>query len=196
MQALLWRDYLCPWCYLGRDRTALMHRLGVEIVPMGYELHPEVPFSGRSHRPGGRLDQLLDHIAAECDEVGLPFRKPTHTPNTRRVLEVAEVVRTRYPESFSSFDERCYEAHWVTGADLGDLDELSTIVSASGTSWPSVQEQLNSGLGAELLAESMKAAHELGVMATPAWWVDDRLLIPGVQSRATIERWIGRLREG
>ena len=29
----------------------------------------------------------------------------------------------------------------------------------------------------------------IGVMATPAWWVADSLLIPGAQPRATIERW-------
>jgi len=33
------------------------------------------------------------------------------------------------------------------------------------------------------------------VTGTPAWWVDDRLLIPGVQERDTLERWVGRLQD-
>jgi predicted DsbA family dithiol-disulfide isomerase len=41
----------------------------------------------------------------------------------------------------------------------------------------------------------MAAARDLGVMATPAWWVDDRLLIPGAQPRATVERWVAKLLE-
>jgi predicted DsbA family dithiol-disulfide isomerase len=195
MHALLWRDYLCPWCYLGRDTTSLMEQLGVVVVPMAYELHPEVPFRGRSHRPGGRLDRLLDHIANECELVGLPFRKPTHTPNTRRALEIAEVLRTTYPESFPIYDEQCYRTHWVTGGDLGDPDSLTAIVEGSGADPGHVEELLGRGLGGETLAESMRAAHELGVTATPAWWVDDRLLIPGVQARPTVQRWITRLAE-
>ena len=43
MQALLWRDYLCPWCYLGRDRTALLESLGVTVDVRSYELHQENP---------------------------------------------------------------------------------------------------------------------------------------------------------
>jgi predicted DsbA family dithiol-disulfide isomerase len=39
----------------------------------------------------------------------------------------------------------------------------------------------------------MAEAVERGVTGTPAWWVDDRLLIPGVQDRDTVERWVGRL---
>ena len=31
MDAVLWRDYLCPWCHLGRDRTALLASLGVSV---------------------------------------------------------------------------------------------------------------------------------------------------------------------
>ena len=32
-----------------------------------------------------------------------------------------------------------------------------------------------------------------GVTATPAWWVNDALLIPGAQPREAIERWITKL---
>jgi predicted DsbA family dithiol-disulfide isomerase len=195
MQALLWRDYLCPWCYLGLDRTALMDELGVEVTPMSYELHPDVPPAGRPIRPGGRLDQVLDHIVAECREAGLPIRKPASTPNTRRALETAEIMRSRFPESFARFDADCYRAHWVVGEDLGDAATLGRLVTDAGGDRSVVEELLDSGAGTTLLAESMRAARELGVTSTPAWWVDDRLLIPGAQPRTTVRRWITKLAE-
>jgi predicted DsbA family dithiol-disulfide isomerase len=195
MQALLWRDYLCPWCYLGRDRTAVIEGLGVEVLPMAFELHPEVPQAGRAIRRGGRLDHILDLIAIECESVGLPMRKPTRSPNTRRALEIAELLRTSSPTGFREYDDRCYRAHWVDGEDLGDPTTLRRLVAASGIDPDHIDEQLANGLGAEALAASMAAAREVGVTATPAWWVDDRLLIPGVQPRATVQRWVARLLE-
>jgi len=195
VQALLWRDYLCPWCYLARDRTAAMQDLGVEVVPMGYELHPEVPLEGRPIRPGGRLDRVLDHIAEECGEAGMPMRKPTRSPNTRRALEIAEVLRTAATDAFSEYDDLCYRAHWLEGDDLGDRETLRALVSRAGADPDHVDGLLAVGVGAEALSASMGRARELGVAATPAWWVDDRLLIPGVQPRATVGRWIAKMVE-
>jgi predicted DsbA family dithiol-disulfide isomerase len=132
MQARLWRDYLCPWCFLGRDRTALIERLGVRVTPTSYELHPEVPVTGRAIRPGGRLDQVLDYIATECEQVGMPICKPTSTPNTRRALEVAEILRTWFPDAFPGYDDACYRTHWLSGGDLGDPATLRALVADAG----------------------------------------------------------------
>ena len=54
MHAVVWSDYICPWAYLGRDRTVLLCSLGVDVVPLPYELHPELPPQGRTIRPDGR----------------------------------------------------------------------------------------------------------------------------------------------
>jgi predicted DsbA family dithiol-disulfide isomerase len=195
MHALLWRDYLCPWCYLGRDRTTLIESLGVQVTPMSFELHPELPPAGRAIRPGGRLDQVLDHVIVQCAEVGMPMRKPSRTPNTRRALELAEVMRTRFPDAFRSYDEACYRTHWLTGGDLGDDQTLRALVTEAGADADQIDELLANGAGAAAVTTSMTTARDAGVYSTPAWWVDDRLLIPGAQPRDTIQRWIARLLE-
>src|SRR5947209_18121880 len=46
MQAVMWFDYVCPWAYLGRDRTTVMRSLGVDVVVRPFELHPEIPREG------------------------------------------------------------------------------------------------------------------------------------------------------
>jgi predicted DsbA family dithiol-disulfide isomerase len=193
MHALLWRDFLCPWCYLGRDRTAAMEELGVEVVALAYDLHPEVPPEGRAIRPGGRLDQVLDHIALECEQVGLPMRKPDRTPNTRQALELAEIVRGHEPHAFPAFDDACYRTHWVDGGDLGDRRTLLDLVEASGGDAATAEALLDEGVGRRAVEATMAQARDLGVTATPAWWVDDRLLIPGAQPRETVQRWVAKL---
>ena len=191
MQARLWRDYLCPWCYLGRDRTALLEDLGVEVSPMAYELHPEIPPEGRAVRPDGRFAAVLGRIAAECEAVGLPFRTPTKIANTRRALEVSEVVRTEHPDAFPTVDAAFYDAQWVRDEDLGDTAVIDDVLAAVGIDPASIDRET----GSRAVAASMAEAWEHDVTGTPAWWVDDRLLIPGVQDRDTVERWIRRLLE-
>lgn len=195
MQALLWRDYLCPWCYLGRDRTALMQRLGVDVVPLSYELHPEIPTDGRAVRPGGRLDRVLDHIAQECAEVGMPMRKPTRSPNTRRALETAELLRLHTPDALAVFDDASYQVHWVDGGDLGDPTTIRSLVDAAGADPDIIEGLLADGQGSAALDASMILAREQGVTAAPAWWIDQRLVVPGVQPRETVERWVTTLVE-
>ena len=72
---------------------------------------------------------------------------------------------------------------------------LRRLVAESGADPDQVEELLGNGVGAAALAASMTTARDLGVAATPAWWVDERLLIPGAQPRASVERWVARLLE-
>jgi predicted DsbA family dithiol-disulfide isomerase len=197
MQALVWSDYICPWAYLGRDRTALLRSLGLDVVPMPYELHPEIPPEGRSHRPDGRLAQVYAGIAEECETVGLPFRAPTRTPNSRRALSTAEVVRIHAPEQFSTLDDALFRAHFVEGRDLGDFGVLDDIVTAVGLSPDEVRAAVDRGEGEEAVRASMVRAHANGVTATPAWLFGadgEGLVLPGVQPRELYERIVTRLR--
>ncbi len=194
MEAVLWSDYLCPWCYLGRDSTATMEALGVAVTHLPYELHPDVPPSGRAVRPDGRLAGLLAHIGAQCAEVGLPFRTPARLPNTRRALESAEVVRTRWPERFDEVDAALFEAVFVTGEDIGDAVVLDAVVGRAGAPALEVESAVDGGVGRQLVDAAMELARSHGVASTPTWLLDGALLIPGAQPRDVLTRWIESIR--
>jgi len=193
MQAVVWSDYLCPWCYLGRDRTSLLESLGVMVTPLPYDLHPEMPAVGRRVSPNGRLAEVHARIGAECAAVGLPFSPPEHIPSTRLALRAGEVVRGRVPAAFAALDSALFHAVFVTGEDIGDPLVLAEVVSRSGVDGEEVVDAVARGEGADEVQASIDAAHEVGVTGTPAWLLDGRLLIPGVQDRETIERWVARL---
>src|SRR6187200_409410 len=109
MQVKVWSDYICPWCYLGRDRTALLRALGADVTQLPYELHPDLPPQGRYVEPHGRLAAVYAAIGRECEDIGMPFQTPAHVPNSRRALETAEVVRRRWPASFPALDDALFE---------------------------------------------------------------------------------------
>jgi predicted DsbA family dithiol-disulfide isomerase len=195
VHAVVWSDYLCPWCYLGTDRTMLMRELGVAVTVLPFELHPEVPLEGRAVRPDGRLARVFAAIAAECASVGLPFEPPSRVPNSRLALEIAAIVRTIAPDSFDALDASLFRAVFVDGVNIADHHALDGLVAAAGAPIDTVHAELRAGTGRTAVDTSRDAAYEHGVAATPAWLVNDTLLIPGVQPRDTITRWIGRLRE-
>lgn len=194
MDALLWSDYLCPWCYLGRDRTRLMEELGLKVVHLPFELHPGIPPEGRTIRPDGRLKATFDRVERECDELGVPFRRPTLMPNTHRALEVAELTRIHFPGAFPDLDHALFEAMWVSGRDLGDPDVVDELAARSGVATHELHAMLADGAGSRAVDASMKRAREHGVASAPSWVVGE-LTIPGAQPRATFERWIRRLLE-
>jgi predicted DsbA family dithiol-disulfide isomerase len=194
MQVKVWSDYICPWCYLGRDRTALLRSLDVEVTPLPFELHPELPPRGREVKPNGRLADVYGAIGRECQAIGMPFMPPTHVPNSRRALETAEVVRRRWPTSFPALDEALFRAHFVTGLDIGDPDVLVMLVDQTGAPSSEVSAAMEAGEGRSAVIASMDAARELGIAATPAWLFGETFVVPGVQPRELFERVVFRLR--
>jgi predicted DsbA family dithiol-disulfide isomerase len=194
VQAVVWSDYLCPWCYLGRDRTALLERLDVSVTHRPYDLHPELPAVGRRVSVTGRLADVLAYVGSECAAVGMPFRAPEHIPNTRRALLAAEVVQARWPEKFATLDDALFAAVFVDGIDIGDHDTLTTVMKEAGIDGEAVQTAIDAGEGLDSLRASMTAAHDVGVSGAPAWLLDDRLLIPGVQDHQSMEIWVERMR--
>lgn len=195
MQAVLWRDFLCPWCHLGRARTTLLEDVGVTVTARAYDLHPEVPPDGRPIRPDGRFAALLERIGDECRASGLALRRPERIPNTRRALETGELVGVRHPEVATAVDAAFFDAVWVDGRDLGDPAVVDDLLARLGLDPAPITAARDRGEGARLLEASMADARDHGVTGTPAWWVDDRLLIPGVQEATTVQRWVERLRD-
>ena len=185
MTAVVWSDYLCPWCYVGQDRTALLRSLGVEVTVLPYELHPEVPVGGRP------LQVRYSAVAAECEAVRMPFRPPTVLPNTRRVLAAAEWVRrSAEPSVFEALHTALFRAYFVDGLDIGDEEVSASLLEAVGVDPAAV----DIAAGTAWMAESMAAAREVGVTGTPAWQLSTGFVIPGVQSRQFYARVVAKAR--
>jgi predicted DsbA family dithiol-disulfide isomerase len=174
--ATLWSDYICPWCYLGQDRTALLESLGVTVVARPFELHPETPESGIP------LGRRYSRIAAACEELGLPFNAPPRLSNSHRALVAAEWVRLNAAERFERVHRAFFQAYFVDGLDIGDPGVVAQIAGD------------DVAFDESLLRDAMDDAYDAGIGGTPAWLVDERLLIPGVQDRSYYERMIKKIR--
>lgn len=187
MRVTVWSDYLCPWCYLALDREAMLEEMGVEVDVRAYELHPEIPPEGRELRQGGRTAAVFDRVGAECVEVGLPFVRPRRSPSTLDVLAAAEHVRaTQPPGVFRRVHRALLTAHFAEGRDLGDPRTVDELLVANGA---------EPGRDHAAVRASIEDAHDVGVTATPAFLFERGLLVPGVQPREQLARWVTKIRE-
>jgi predicted DsbA family dithiol-disulfide isomerase len=138
---------------------------------------------------------MYARIEQECENAGLPFRRPARVPNTRRALETAEWVRRHEPDSFDALDRALFDTHFIENRPLDDPDLLDELVSAAGADAGAARQAVDEGAMHEALRRSMEMAMDANVTGTPAWLLDGRLLIPGAQSRDLYEIWVQRLRE-
>lgn len=169
------------------------------VTALPYELHPRIPVGGVSLRErwGARYDEATSmylRIEAECEAVALPFRRPERIPNTRRALETAEHVRRSRPEAFEALDRALFDAHFVEQLDIGDPEVLDQLVTDAGADAVAVRSAVDEGLTRTALVESMDTARDIGVSGTPAWLLDQQLLLPGVLPRQLFERAVTRMR--
>jgi predicted DsbA family dithiol-disulfide isomerase len=172
----------------------------VTVTSLPYELHPEIPVGGisleeRWGRRYGEASAMYARIEQECEKAGLPFRRPARVPNTRRALETAEWVRRHQHEAFDALERALFEAHFVDNRPLDDADVVDAVVTAACADAAAARQAVESGALDEALRESMDAAMDANVTGTPAWLLDSRLTIPGVQPRDLFEIWVARLKE-
>ncbi|WP_421119541.1 DsbA family protein [Aquihabitans daechungensis] len=193
MEATCWSDYLCPWCYVGQDRSTQIASFGITVVHRPYELHPEVPAAGVTIRPDGRMAPTFARIAAECAQIGLPFRPPVRMPNTRRALETAEWVRIRHPDAAPGLHAGLFDAHFASGRAIDDPGVIDELVDAAGAPAAEVRAAVDGGAARPLVDASMTDARAAGVSSTPTWVLDDGFVIPGALDRATLDRWITKI---
>ena len=170
-----------------------MESLGLTVVHLPYELHPEIPAAGRPIGGRGRLSATFARVAEACDEVGLPFVAPTRLPNTRRALETAEWVRVHHPEAAGAVHAGLFHAHFAAGLEIDDPEVIDAIVTEAGGPAESVHSAVDEGRARQLVEASMADAHQLGVTSTPTWVLPDGFAIPGALDRATLTRWVTKI---
>ena len=182
---LHWYDFLCPFCYVGQHRNAILARHGLLVVELAFQAHPDIPPGGISAGP--RNGPMYEMLEQEAKEAGLPLRWPRHLPNTRRALAAAEWARQHQPDAFSQLHRRLFEAHFVKGQDLEDPLVIDRHAGESGINLAALHAAFADGSAEENVTEAEMTGRKHGVQGTPAWLLGHRL-VAGLRPAAEFER--------
>ena len=182
---LHWYDFLCPFCYVGQSRTAILIRHGLDVVELPFQAHPDIPPSGVPVGP--RNGPMYSNLEREAKEAGLALNWPPRLPDTRRALAASEWVRQHRPDHFAQFHKCLFAAHFALGEDLGNPAVVDRHAADLGIDVEAMRAALSdvSALTAVKEAEALGRRH--GVQGTPAWFLAQRL-ISGLHPASDFER--------
>ncbi|HEX8289109.1 MAG TPA: DsbA family protein [Pyrinomonadaceae bacterium] len=182
---LNWYDFLCPFCYIGQHRNAILMRHGLRVVELPFQAHPEIPPGGIPVGP--RVGSMYAMLEREAKEAGLLLKWSARLPNTRRALAAAEWIRRHYPRAFPQLRRELFEAHFVLGEDLDDPAVVDRHADRSGIDLTALHAALADGSAEEYVLESEMLARQYGVQGTPAWLIGEQLIV-GLRPAAEFER--------
>lgn len=182
---LHWYDFLCPYSYIGQQRTAILVQRGLTVVQLPFQSYPDIPAEGL--RVGARSGPMYIELAREAKESGMGLNWSTHFPNTRGALAAAEWVRRHQPGAFARFQKRIFEAHFVLEENIGDPAVIDRHAAELGIDIERWHSALASGRAGADVRESEILARKSGVRRSPAWLVAQQL-VTGLLSMAEFER--------
>jgi predicted DsbA family dithiol-disulfide isomerase len=182
---LHWYDFICPFCYVGQQRNAILIRHGLRVVEMAFQAHPEIPLGGIPAGP--RNGPMYATLECEAKEAGLRLQWPARLPNTRQALAAAEWVRRNLPSAFSQLHRELFEAHFVLGEDLEDIAVIDRHARSSDIDLLALHAALEDGSATNFVIETEMIGRKSGVQGTPAWLSGQRL-ITGLRPTAEFER--------
>lgn len=179
-KVLLFFDYACAFCYVDRFRLERLSReYAAEVVPVPFELRPEMPaegFSAEAHalRHTERVESYLRGLARR---EGFPLRLPDHIPNTHRGLVMGEVARDAGDDVHALTHEAIFAAYFGEGRDIGRQEVLLDVAGAAGLDVAAVENAWRDGSYDARLRSFARLAANLGVSSTPSALVCNELLI-------------------
>ena len=191
IDVLHWYDFLCPFCYVGQSRTAILARHGMKIVELPFQAHPDIPPGGVAAGP--RIGPMYSNLEYEAREAGLSLNWPARLPDTRRALAAAEWVRRHEPDRFAQFHRDLFAAHFALGEDLGSDAVICRHASDLGIDIKALRAALADGSAMASVNEAEAMGRRYGVRGTPAWLIAGHF-ISGLLPAQEFERLAERAR--
>ncbi|WP_144927095.1 DsbA family oxidoreductase [Halorubrum salsamenti] len=180
----VYSDYVCPFCYLGRQSLARYQETREE--PLAIDWHPFDLRAGQ-RGPDGEIDDSVDNGKDEeyyeqarenvrrlQDEYDAEMAQELRTDVDSLPAQTVSVhVRETAPESWLAFDEAIFAALWQDGRDIGDGEVLADIAeSVDGLDPGVVDEALADDDLRDRVTDLFTAARERGVSGVPTFAYD------------------------
>lgn len=194
LDAHIWVDIACPWCYLGKRRfeqAVREHDGELRVEYHSFELAPDTPvdFAGSEidflveykGMPREQVRQMLDQMTALGAGEGLryDFEALRHT-NTLLAHQALHHAKGQGRQA--ELLERLFQAYFTQGRNLGQVDELVALGTEVGLDGEELRQALVDGRHAAAVRQDIATARRLGITGVPFYVIDNRYGVSGAQS--------------
>lgn len=183
-------DLVDPGSWLVFCRVRKGVNTEVEWDPLELRLPEQAPQDPNEPEWRG----MTGGLALEASDLGIPIRIPDFIPHTRKAHELA--LHAREEGCFMEVLEALFEAHFVTGLDLGRVDALVEIARSAGLDAAEVRTVLGVDRHLPQVEELRATALGRGIRGVPTLeWITgdgagDRL--EGYPGHETLDAFLDR----
>lgn len=181
LRVTVFSDYICPFCYVGNARLdRLREHFELKINWCFLEIHPETPAVGR---PVSELGYDPDHwlqmmavLEKMISEEGLPYAGHAFTANSHLALLLAESLKEEGAETFYPLHRQLFTSYFADAENIGDMEVLARVARLAGVSRQALGRAWTDERYEIRLKRYFAAARELGVTATPTFFIGQERL--------------------
>ena len=190
MNVTVYYDYICPFCYLGTKRIlGLSKEFNLTIDWKGIEIHPEFPPQGKKRMKTLKSKSFAETIREMAKEDNIEIKLPGYATNSRLSLEASEFAKIK--GKFLEFHIGVYEAYFLEGRNIGDIEIVLDIGEKAGLDKSELQECLSKRTMFDKIEENKKEAEDKLILGVPTFLFGD-FPVHGNQSTQTMRHIIKR----
>lgn len=200
----IYADYVCPFCYLGRQSLARYEatrgdEVSIEWHPFDLRYHKRksdgtIDHSVEDGKDDEYFEQARQNVERLRDEYGadamLDLDEIPDPVDSIDAQVASAFVQREYPEQWRAFDSAIYEALWEQGRDIGDGEVLTEVAATAGLD----RDVVRSALADDDLREHVQGqfieARQRGITGVPTFEANGlsaRGAVPPSQLRRLIE---------
>jgi predicted DsbA family dithiol-disulfide isomerase len=195
MQAEIWSDVVCPWCYLGRRNfeqalAGFAHRGEVEVTYRSFELDPAAPLgvttptvellAGKYGMNPAQAHDAQRQMEQRAAQRGLTFHmdglRSGNTRDAHRLLHLAK-ARGRQEE----LAERLHRGYFTDQASVFDRASLGDLAADAGLDRDEAVAVLAGDEYGPDVDTDEQMARSLGVTGVPFFVFGRRYAVSGAQ---------------
>lgn len=180
----IYSDYVCPFCYLGRESLAQYQAEREDRLEIDW--HPFDLRAGK-REPDGEIDESVDDGKDEAyfEQARQNVRRLAERYDADMELELSREVdslnaqiasyhvkETEPYERWLAFDVAIFEALWEEGRDVGDPDVLAELADDVGIDPAEVRAATEDEETAASVTEPFETAQRRGVTGVPTFTYD------------------------
>ena len=190
MNVTVYYDYICPFCYLGTKRIlGLSKEFNLTIDWKGIEIHPEFPPQGKKRTRTLKSKSFVETIKEMAKEDNIEIKLPGFATNSRLSLEASEFAKIK--GKFLEFHIGVYEAYFLEGRNIGDIEIVLDIGEKAGLDKSELQECLSKRTMFDKIEANKKEAEDKLILGVPTFLFGD-FPVHGNQSTQTMRHIIKR----
>ena len=180
----VYSDYVCPFCYLGRQSLSQYQASRDEELAIDWR-----PFDLRSQkrRPDGTIDHSVDdgkddeyfeqakqNVRRLADDYGVEMDLDIAADVDSLPAQIASYhLREHHDyETWLAFDEAVFAALWEDGEDIGDADLLAELAADAGAEADEVRSALDDETLRETVRDRFTEAQREGITGVPTFAYD------------------------